>query len=66
MMVSQTIMLEVISGVSQFGTVESVQLYATVIFHFLRTISPPSLEHIQIHQSSSPNMWIGSQRPSNW
>ena len=48
---------------------ESVRVYALGISCFLRTICPPSLENIQIHQSCLQNLWIDSQRHrviGNW
>jgi len=61
---------ENLADVSQFAQLkESVRVYALGISYFLRTICPPSLENIQIHQSCLQNLWIDSQRHrviGNW
>ena len=60
-----------LADVSQFAQLKErvFEYMPWEFFYFLRTISPPSLENIQIHQSCLQNLWIDSQRHrviGNW
>ena len=53
-----------LADVSQFAQLKErvFEYMPWEFFYFLRTISLPSLENIQIHQSCLQNLWIDSQR----
>ena len=53
-----------LADVSQFAQLKErvFEYMPWEFFYFLRTISLPSLENIQIHQSCLQNLWTDSQR----